>query len=90
MEDKLLAALKRAIAALNTVPNFVTPEGIKSYALLSELDALMGHTPQPDILDLGHLICLDTGCCNGGWLTAFDVKSRHCWQVDERGIGKCG
>lgn len=41
MEDKLLAALKRAIAALNTVPNFVTPEGTKSYALLSELDALV-------------------------------------------------
>ncbi len=41
MEDKLLAALKRAIAALNTVPNFVTPEGIKSYAMLSELDALV-------------------------------------------------
>jgi serine/threonine protein phosphatase 1 len=47
--------------------------------------AVMGHTPQPDILDLGHLICLDTGCCNGGWLTAFDVKSRQCWRVDERG-----
>ena len=28
MEDKLLASLKRAIAALNTMPNFVTPEGI--------------------------------------------------------------
>lgn len=41
MEDKLLAAVKRAIAALNTVPNFVTPEGIKSYVLLSELDALV-------------------------------------------------
>lgn len=47
--------------------------------------AVLGHTPQPDILDLGHLICLDTGCCNGGWLTAFDVESRQCWQVDERG-----
>lgn len=41
MEDKLLAAVKRAIAALNTVPNFITPEGIKSYALLAELDALV-------------------------------------------------
>ena len=41
MEDKLLASLKRAIAALNTMPNFVTPEGIKSYAMLSELDALV-------------------------------------------------
>lgn len=47
--------------------------------------AVVGHTPQPDILDLGHLICLDTGCCNGGWLTALDVKSRQHWQVDERG-----
>lgn len=41
MEDKLLTALKRAIAALNTVPNFITTEGIKSYALLAELDALV-------------------------------------------------
>jgi len=41
MEDKLLTALKRTIAALNTVPNFMTPEGIKSYALLAELDALV-------------------------------------------------
>lgn len=47
--------------------------------------AVLGHTPQPDILDLGHLICLDTGCCNGGWLTALDVNSGECWQVDERG-----
>ena len=47
--------------------------------------AVVGHTPQADILDLGHLICLDTGCCNGGWLTALDVNSRQCWQVNERG-----
>lgn len=50
--------------------------------------AVMGHTPQPDILDLGHLICLDTGCCNDGWLTALDVSSGHCWQMDEQGRGK--
>ena len=41
MEDKLLVALKRAIAALNAVRNFKTPEGIKSYALLAELDELV-------------------------------------------------
>ena len=52
--------------------------------------AVMGHTPQPEILDLGHLICLDTGCCDGGWLTAFDVNSGHFWQVDEQGRGNCG
>lgn len=47
--------------------------------------AVLGHTPQPDILDLGYLICVDTGCCKGGWLTAFDVNSRRIWQVNERG-----
>jgi serine/threonine protein phosphatase 1 len=47
--------------------------------------AVLGHTPQPDVLDLGHLVCIDTGCCNGGWLTALDVGSGEKWQVDERG-----
>jgi len=47
--------------------------------------ALMGHTPQPEILDLGHLICIDTNCCDGGWLTAFDVDTKQCWQVNENG-----
>lgn len=41
MQDKLLEALKRAITALNMVPNFRTAEGIKSYELLAELDALV-------------------------------------------------
>jgi serine/threonine protein phosphatase 1 len=47
--------------------------------------AVVGHTPQPDVLDLGHLICIDTGCCTGGWLTALDVASGQKWQADERG-----
>jgi serine/threonine protein phosphatase 1 len=50
--------------------------------------AVLGHTPQPDVLDIGHLICLDTGCCNGGWLTALEVGSKQVWQVDERGRKK--
>ena len=47
----------------------------------------VGHTPQisGDILDLGHVICLDTYCCGGGWLTAMDVDSRQCWQADRDG-----
>ncbi|TWU41873.1 metallophosphoesterase family protein [Novipirellula artificiosorum] len=44
-----------------------------------------GHTPQPEILDLGFLICLDTGVCDGGWLTALDVESGKVWQVNEAG-----
>jgi serine/threonine protein phosphatase 1 len=46
---------------------------------------VVGHTPQKDVLNLGHLICLDTGCCHGGWLTALDVRSGRMWQVNERG-----
>ena len=46
---------------------------------------LVGHTPQGEVLDLGYLMCLDTGCCNGGWLTALDVGSGKVWQVNERG-----
>ena len=50
--------------------------------------AVLGHTPQNDgtILDLGHLVCLDTGCGHGGLLTALDVDSGRTWQVDEFGF----
>lgn len=48
--------------------------------------AVLGHTPQTAILDLVHLVCLDTGCGQEGLLTAFDVNTRHVWQVDEKGV----
>jgi len=49
--------------------------------------AVVGHTSQKngEILDAGHLICIDTNCWDGGWLTAMDVESRMLWQVDESG-----
>jgi len=49
--------------------------------------AVVGHSPQPSgsILDLGHVKCIDTGCCTGGWLTALDVDSRQLWQANEKG-----
>jgi serine/threonine protein phosphatase 1 len=25
--------------------------------------AVMGHTPQLEVLDMGHFICIDTNCC---------------------------
>jgi serine/threonine protein phosphatase 1 len=45
---------------------------------------VVGHTPQSDweIFDLGHLICIDTACFAGGWLTALDVNSGQVWQAD--------
>ena len=48
---------------------------------------VVGHTPQKsgNILDLGHIVCLDTYCHGGGWLTALDVGSGRYWQANERG-----
>jgi len=46
---------------------------------------VVGHTPQPEVLDLGHLICIDSGCCSGGWLTAMDINTKQVWQVNEKG-----
>lgn len=49
--------------------------------------AVVGHTAQinGEVLDLGHLVCIDTNCWQGGWLTAFDIESGQVWQVNERG-----
>jgi len=48
---------------------------------------VVGHTPQPtgDILDLDHLICIDTYCVGDGWLTALEVESRTIWQANKFG-----
>jgi serine/threonine protein phosphatase 1 len=43
--------------------------------------AVVGHTPQPEILNLGHLVCLDTGCAYGGKLTAMEMGSGEVWQA---------
>jgi len=47
----------------------------------------VGHTPQRSgqILDLGHVVCIDTACAVGGWLTAVDVDTRQIWQADAQG-----
>ncbi len=49
--------------------------------------AIVGHTPQigGEILDLGHLKCIDTCCFGGGWLTAYDVHTGESWQANQRG-----
>ncbi len=50
--------------------------------------AIVGHTAQKsgEILDLGHLKCIDTWCYGDGWLTALDVETGRCWQADKRGV----
>ena len=82
----------------NYSPNFKLSEQPSMTALWLPLDdppgphysgktAVVGHTPQPSgrVLDLGHLVCIDTGCGFGGLLTAYEPSSGRIWQVDERG-----
>jgi serine/threonine protein phosphatase 1 len=49
--------------------------------------AVVGHTPQlsGEVLDLGFLVCIDTNCARGGWLTAMDVHTGRIWQADRAG-----
>jgi serine/threonine protein phosphatase 1 len=49
--------------------------------------AVVGHTSLKDgeIMDLGYLICIDTYCWGGGWLTALEPISGQVWQVDRNG-----
>jgi serine/threonine protein phosphatase 1 len=49
--------------------------------------AVVGHTPQQsgEVLDLGFLVCIDTNCARGGWLTALEVGTGRVWQADRSG-----
>jgi serine/threonine protein phosphatase 1 len=48
---------------------------------------IVGHTAQRtgEILDLGHLKCIDTCCYGDGYLTAMDMQSAQIWQADKTG-----
>ncbi len=54
---------------------------------MSGKTAWIGHTPnlRGEVVDLGYLMCLDTFCFGGGYLTAVDIESRETWQVDKFG-----
>jgi serine/threonine protein phosphatase 1 len=49
--------------------------------------AVVGHTVQRtgEVLDLGFLVCIDTNCARGGWLTALDTDTGRVWQADRAG-----
>lgn len=47
----------------------------------------VGHTPQANgnVLDGGHLVCVDTYCFGGGYLTAFETLTCEIIQADRHG-----
>jgi Calcineurin-like phosphoesterase len=49
--------------------------------------AIVGHTSQKngEVLDVGYLLCIDTYCWGGGWLTALDTTNGRMWQANQRG-----
>jgi len=55
---------------------------------ISGKQAIVGHTANQngEVLDVGHLICIDTFCYGGGYLTALDVRNRAVWQVTQDGL----
>jgi len=52
--------------------------------------AILGHTSnkQGQIVNHGHLICIDTYCHGGGWLTALEPETDNVWQANEQGKSK--
>lgn len=54
--------------------------------------AVVGHTHDRggEIFDIDHLICIDTYCYGGGWLTALDVGSKELWQANLAGELRTG
>lgn len=48
------------------------PSRLSPHCLFSGKEIFVGYSAQEsgDLLDLGHLVCVDTGCFRGGWLTA--------------------
>lgn len=54
---------------------------------MSGKKAIVGHTPDKsgEVFDIGHLMCLDTYCYGGMWLTAADVTHGKIWQANETG-----
>lgn len=50
--------------------------------------ALLGHTHDRagEVFDIGHLMCIDTFCYGGGWLTAVEVTTGQLWQANSDGV----
>jgi serine/threonine protein phosphatase 1 len=62
------------------------------WPLFAGKTGVVGHSAQAsgEILDEGPIICIDTFCHGGGWLTALDVQSAQGWQASADGKLRAG
>jgi serine/threonine protein phosphatase 1 len=63
----------------------IDPEGQRPH--FSGKTVVVGHTPQVggELLDTGFLLCIDTDCSRGGWLTAIVIGNERVIQSNQRG-----
>ena len=54
--------------------------------------AVVGHTAHKRgaVMNLGHLVCIDTWCVGEGWLTALEPETGRLWQAREDGQARTG
>jgi len=54
--------------------------------------AVVGHTanPEGEIVNMGHILCIDTHCYRDGYLTAVDLTGGHYYQASKDGRSRFG
>lgn len=79
--DKEIHEQDQAITYWNHLPEILPPPHKSGKRIF------VGHTPQSsgNILDGGHLVCVDTYCFGGGYLTAYETISCEIIQSDRHG-----
>ncbi|MGI9427857.1 MAG: metallophosphoesterase [Bythopirellula sp.] len=57
---------------------------------VSDKIAVVGHTSNKRgrVANYGHIVCIDTYCHGGGWLTALEPATGKVWQTNDAGSGE--
>ena len=79
--DKAIHEQDQALTYWNHLPEILPPPHKSGKRIF------VGHTPQTNgnILDGGHIVCVDTFCFGGGYLTAYETFTCEIIQADRHG-----
>ena len=79
--DKAIHEQDQALTYWNHLPEILPPPHNSGKRIF------VGHTPQTNgnILDGGHIVCVDTFCFGGGYLTAYETLTSEIIQADRHG-----